>query len=115
MGFEEALLEAMRSSDTAVLDRLLAEDLLFTDHMGRLVTKEADLAAHGSGALRIASLDASEQHIAVHGDAVFVSVRVAIVGSYMQAPFQGDLRFTRCWMERAMGWQVVAAHSSPVV
>lgn len=115
IGLEAVLLDAMRASDVATLDGLLADDLLFTDHVGRSVTKEADLAAHRSGALRIVRLTASEQRIAVQGDAVFVSVRVALAGSYLDTPFEGDLRFTRCWMERAGGWQVVVAHSSAVV
>lgn len=43
---EERLRLAMMDSDVAQLTLLLADDLLFTNHLGHLLSKQADLAAH---------------------------------------------------------------------
>jgi hypothetical protein len=70
---ELVLLSAMRSHDTATLDRLRADDLLFTDHLGRHITKAWDLAEHASGRMTIDELVASEQVIRELPKAAIVS------------------------------------------
>jgi hypothetical protein len=111
---EESLLSAMRTHDVVTLDRLLADDLLFTDHLGRHITKAWDLAEHRSGRMSIEELVPSEQVIRELPKAAVVSVRVYIRGTYEQQPFAGDIRYTRFWMLRERRWQVVAGHSSVV-
>ena len=49
---EARLRAAQLAADVAALDALIAEDLLFTGPDGSLGTKEQDLAAHASGAVR---------------------------------------------------------------
>ena len=56
---EERLRLAMMASDVAVLNVLLADDLLFTNHLGHLLSKHADLAAHEQHLLAIADLRAA--------------------------------------------------------
>jgi Domain of unknown function (DUF4440) len=52
VGLEARLRDAQLNADVAALDALLAETLLFTGPDGTLGTKQQDLAAHGSGAVR---------------------------------------------------------------
>ncbi len=47
---EEQLHQAMLASDVLVLDELLAQDLVCTNHLGQRIGKEDDLSAHKSGA-----------------------------------------------------------------
>jgi ketosteroid isomerase-like protein len=108
---EERLRLAMLASDVGVLDQLLAPELLCTSHLGEIVTKQADLAAHASGAFKINKLQPSEQHIQLHGEVAIVSVRMQLSGSYQGNPANGDFRFTRVWAVAESGaWQIVAAH-----
>lgn len=113
---EEQLRRAMLASDLNVLDELLAPDLIFTNHLGQRLGKEADLSAHRSGALSISLLEPSERQINLIGSNVaLVSVRVQIAGTYAGQPAGGDFRFTRVWAESPTGrWQVVAAHSGTI-
>ena len=111
---EHSLLNAMRTHDVDTLDKLLADDLLFTDHWGRHITKAWDLAEHKSGRMTIEDLVPSEQVIRELPKAAVVSVRLHIKGTYEQQPFVGDIRFTRFWVLRERRWQVVAGHSSVV-
>jgi hypothetical protein len=50
---EARIRAAQLAADVAALDALIVEDLLFTGPDGNLGTKAQDLAAHGSGAVRL--------------------------------------------------------------
>jgi ketosteroid isomerase-like protein len=109
---EDQLRTAMLNSDVAALNELLAPDLIFTNHLGRLQGKDDDLAAYRSGVLKVVSLEPSELHVRALGDAAVVSVRMQLSGSYEGAPVNGDFRFTRVWARSQQErWQIVAAHA----
>lgn len=115
MAAEERLQEAMLGSNVGVLDELLADELVFTNHLGHMVGKAEDLAAHRDGVVKIHALTPSERRILVRGDVAVVSVRMHLSGSYAGAATEGDLRFTRVWARSAEGtWQVIAGHSGVV-
>ncbi len=111
---EERLAQAMRTSDVPVLDELLADDLLFTNHLGLVVTKQEDLDVHRSGLLRLDSLIASDRRIRTLGNVAVVAVRVQLAGSHAGNPFEGTFRYTRVWARLGVRWRIVAAHASVV-
>ncbi len=43
---EEQLRQAMLASDVNALDDLLSPELIFTNHLGQVMGKQDDLAAH---------------------------------------------------------------------
>lgn len=109
---EERLKHAMLLSDLVVLDELLADDLVFTNHLGHLMSKADDLGAHQSGKLKIDKIDLSEQEISVLQGSAVVTVQAHIIGSFAGEASENDFRFTRVWLEIAEGqWQVIIAHS----
>jgi ketosteroid isomerase-like protein len=115
---EERLRTAMLKADVTALEGLLAPELIFTNHLGRLVGKEDDLAAYRSGLLKVEELTPSERQIRLHGEVAVVSVRMRLSGTYDGGPANGDLRFTRVWALAAperSSWRVVAAHAALVV
>jgi ketosteroid isomerase-like protein len=108
---EERLRKAMLASDVKVLDELLAPEIIITTHLGELLGKQDDLAAHKSGAFKIHELNPSEQYIQVYGEMAIVSVRMQISGSYHDSPANGDFRYTRVWAISKKGtWHIVAVH-----
>ena len=112
---EERLKQAMLQSDVSALDDLLAPDLIFTTHLGQLMTKQEDLEAHRSGMLKINTLILSHPKVKIHGDVVIVSVQTHISGSFAGVESESDFRFTRVWCKSpSETWQVVAGHSSIV-
>jgi ketosteroid isomerase-like protein len=113
---EERLRAAMLDSDVSALDELLADELVFTNHLGHVLGKPDDLGAHQSGLVTIDALRPSEQIVLVHGEVAIVSVRVHLSGSYAGTRSEGDFRFMRVWGRSAGGgWQVVAGHACVVV
>lgn len=113
---EEQLRIAMLHSDVSALDELLGPELLFTNHLGQLLSKKDDLEAHRSGVLKVNELTPSEQHVHCHDQAAVVSVRMRLSGTYGGNPANGDFRFTRVWTARPgkAGWHIVAAHATLV-
>lgn len=108
---EERLRQAMLGSDVKVLNELLAPDIIITSHLGELLRKQDDLAAHESGLIKIEELIPSEQQIRLHGEVAIVSVRMQLSGSYQGSPANGDFRFTRVWaMSSRKTWHIIVAH-----
>ncbi|WHI50187.1 nuclear transport factor 2 family protein [Microbulbifer sp. MLAF003] len=111
---ETKLRNAMLDSDLNALSALLADDLVFTNHLGQLLTKRDDLSAHESGRLDIESINISENSIKILGNTAVVTARVQICGTYDGNPTNGDFRFTRIWANQDNSLQVKAAHSCTV-
>ena len=109
---EEELRQAMLASDVAVLDKLLDDALVFTLIDGQMIGKAADVDSHRSGAINFHILDPSEQIIQCHGDAAVVSVRMNATGLMGSDAFDSALRFTRFWLQKPAGWQLVGGHVS---
>ena len=110
---ENRLKMAMLDSDVSALDTLLAEDLIFTNHLGQIMTKQDDLNAHKSGAVRIQTIEQTEQRIKLLGDISIISVQSQIFGEFGGVQSDLALRFTRIWQKTGNdNWQVIAAHSS---
>ena len=108
---EEQLRQAMLTSDVGVLNKLLAPEIIITNHLGQLLVKQDDLTAHESGMIKIHELKPSEQQIQICGEVAIVSVRMQLFGSYDGSPTNGDFRFTRVWAISSSGtWHIVAAH-----
>jgi ketosteroid isomerase-like protein len=110
---ERQLREAMLSGDVQQLEALIADDLLFVNPSGYMLTKAMDLEAHSSGLLKFEKIDLLEQQIRVLGE-VAVS-RLALAGTYGGAPFAGDYRYTRVWHRTQQGWQIAAGQCGAMV
>ncbi len=117
--YEERLRFAMLQSDVNALEELLAPELIFTNHLGQILTKSDDILAHKSGKLKINTLTLSESkvqvvgHVANAANIAIVSVRTYIIGRYADTSSTADFRFTRVWTLSSDDiWQVVAGHSS---
>lgn len=112
---EEQLRQAMLASDVGTLDDLLRDDLIFTDHEGRRLSKSDDLAAHRSGALAIETIDRAGDAI-IHrmGNVATVCVSVDIAGAVDGSAFFGRFAYSRVWHFERGRWQVMLAHCSAV-
>ena len=109
---EDSLMQAMLNSDVNALDNLIFDDLIFTDHTGRIVSKAEDLEAHRAGHVGIELIEPSEQLIKVYGQTSIVSVLIKLKGRYLEQPFEGTIRYTRTWLKRDGAWQIVAGQAT---
>jgi uncharacterized membrane protein len=112
---EERLRQAMLDSDVIELDALIAPELLFTNHLGQVISKQADLDAHRSGRFKFTEIIPSDRQIQLNREFAVVSVLMHIVGSYESTPVEQDIRFTRVWAISTNGSiQIIAGHTSAI-
>jgi len=110
---EAALRAAMLAGDLAALDRLLDDELVFTDQAGRTLGKADDLSAYRSGLLRLSRADILDRAIRMAGDdAAVVTLRAELAGRWDGTPFTAAFRYTRMWRRTDAGWRMLAAHCS---
>jgi hypothetical protein len=103
----------MVASDIVALDKLLSPDLIFTNHLGQVVSKDQDIELHKSGLLKIISMETLEETVSVKENTIVVSVLINLLGTYAGNDAGGKFRFTRVWtINTEHQWQVIAAHSS---
>ena len=108
---EADLRSAQLAADVGELDRLIAEDLLFTGPDGQLGSKAQDLAAHGSGVVRIREHEPTELRIRRVGeDVAIVALRTRLVVEVNGAAVRGTFRYTRVWAREQGVWRVAGGH-----
>ncbi|MGI8402861.1 MAG: nuclear transport factor 2 family protein [Gemmatimonadaceae bacterium] len=116
VALEGEIRAAQLRADTIALDRLIADDLLFTGPDGRLGTKAQDLEAHRSGAIRFRAHEPEDLRVRRVGADVAVSalrarLEVEVAGTLVR----GTYRYTRVWAREGGGpWRVVGGHVSEV-
>ncbi|MGD1805458.1 nuclear transport factor 2 family protein [Dapis sp. BLCC M126] len=112
---EERLQQAMLTSDVAELDILIAPELIFTNHLGELVTKEQDLEMHRCGVLKLTELIPSQQRIQLNEGFSVFSVQMHLLGTYNDSIIDEHIRYTRVWSISSVGYlQIVAGHASVI-
>ncbi len=112
---EQQLKVAMLNSDISALDKLLSSELIFTNHLGQIMTKQDDLNAHKSGRAKIDKIELFEQHIKILNGVAVVTVQARILGSFNGESSESEFRFTRVWCKSSDNkWLVTVAHSSMV-
>jgi ketosteroid isomerase-like protein len=113
---EEKLQHAMLNSDVAVLDELIADDLVWTMHTGFIGNKQYDLQAHRSGIFQYTKLEISDRQIHPYSsDCVVVTLKAEIDGIFNGQAFSETYRFTRVWLQRQNRWQIAAGHVSQII
>jgi ketosteroid isomerase-like protein len=116
VALETEVRAAQLRADVAALDRLVAEELLFTGPDGRLGTKAQDLEAHASGAIRFRAHEPEELRVRRVGAYVIVTaLRARLAVEVDSTLVRGTYRYTRIWAREAGGpWRVVGGHVSEV-
>lgn len=109
---DRARMEAMGQKDMAALDRLIADDLVYTHSTARLDTKKSLLAAMESGATVYTSVVPSGVEVRDLGDSVVLTgtARISVVAQGRPNSFA--VRFTDVWARKGGQWQMVAWQST---
>lgn len=111
VALEAAIRTAQLAADVEELNRLIADELLFTGPDGQLATKAQDLAAHRTGALRIREHIPTELRIRRLGpDAAIVALRVRLTVDLQGSTITGTYRYTRIWARELGQWRVAGGH-----
>jgi ketosteroid isomerase-like protein len=118
---EERLTRATRELDLDALDRIYADDILFTGVTGATCGKSnlMDEARRGvaerqaaAGAPFVASYAKDDVKVVAHGDTAVTSYRFVVTIQGQGQEIRRGCRTTNVWMKRPSGWQVVAGHTA---
>lgn len=113
---EAEMRAAQLNADVSALERLIADELLFTGPDGQLGSKAEDLQLHGSGMVRFRSHEPEELRVRRIGADVAVSaLRARLAVEVRGELVSGTYRYTRVWAREGGGpWRVVGGHVSEV-
>jgi ketosteroid isomerase-like protein len=100
---------ALLKRDVAALEKIWADDYVFVNASGDVLTKEQRLANIKSGATALDSISEEESAtVRVYQNSAVTTSRVTIKGQYSGQPVSGDFRSTRVWVKGTAGWQLVS-------
>lgn len=114
---ERQLSEALVKEDTAVLDRLWSNDLVFTFPNGKVSNKAQRLAGQKPAAQPSQSESRNtndEVKVFLYGSTAVVTVLSTWSGKENNHPYSSQFQATHVWAKQAGRWQLVAAHVSPL-
>jgi ketosteroid isomerase-like protein len=121
---EQRLTEATRAVDVDVIDRLYADDIIFTGVTGAICDKaalmvearrgraEREKASISTGAAAVVDYQKDELRIVRHGESAVASFRFAVTIRGDGKEVVRRYRTTNVWAKREGGLKVVAAHTS---
>lgn len=105
-------MQAMAAKDIAMLNEVLADDLIYTHSSARLDTKQSLIGNMQSGATVYTSVEPSDVQAQDLGDSVVLTGVCRIKVSSGGKPMAFGVRFTDVYAKRAGRWQMVAWQST---
>ena len=112
MDLDRQRMAAMGSKDTATLDKLIADDLIYVHSSARLDTKASLIGAMTAGTTVYASVEPSNVVAQDLGSAVVLTGEAAIQVTSNGNPLSFRVRFADVWANRNGAWQMVTWQST---
>jgi ketosteroid isomerase-like protein len=100
---------AILKRDIPTLEQIWADDYVFVNAAGDVLTKAQRLANIKSGATSLDSIDDKENiTVRVYQNSAVATSRVTLKGQYSGQPVSGQYRSTHVWVKGPTGWQLVS-------
>jgi len=100
---------ALLRRDIPTLEKIWADDYIFVNASGEVLTKAQRLANAKSGATTLDSINEEENiTVRVYQNSAVATSRVTIKGQYSGQPTSGQYRSTHVWVKGSAGWQLVS-------
>ncbi len=111
---EEDWAKAYVARDVKAMGRIEADDWVYTDADGNVITRAEDLADLASGAFVATSFVVDDLKVRVYGDTAVVTGRQTEKATYKGKDASAVYRITDTWIRRAGGWQCIASHLTKI-
>jgi len=112
---ENAWNQALTKGDANFLEKLYADEYLFTDNDGKTFDRNGDIGAVKSGEFRMTSTKLQDLKVHVYGDFATVTGVNDFTAIYKGKDANCKCRFTDVFVKRNGRWQVVASHVTRVL
>jgi ketosteroid isomerase-like protein len=100
---------ALLQRDIVALEKIWADDYVFVNASGEVLTKAQRIANAKSGATKLDSINENENiTVRVYQNSAVATSRVTIKGKYSGQATGGQYRSMHVWVKGLEGWQLVA-------
>jgi ketosteroid isomerase-like protein len=107
--------DALMKSNTAEMEKLLADDYLAITASGTLQTRDEALASLRSGQTHIATLNISDRKVRFYGTTALVTSLAEVQGTTAEGDLSGSYRYTHVYARDAQGaWKIVSFEASKI-
>src|SRR4029453_9994518 len=101
--------------DIPTLEKIWADDYVFVNAFGEVLTKAQRLANLRSGETALESINEEEKPtVRVYQNSAVATSRVMLKGQYSGQPVSGQYRSALVWVKGPNGWQLVANQLTPL-
>ncbi len=112
---EDEWRNAILTSNTKVMDSLLAEDYVAITPSGTLQSRDEALANLRSGRIHFTILNITDRKVRFYGATAVVTSLADIRATTPDGPLNGSYRYTRVYARNAQGvWKIVSFEASRV-
>lgn len=109
LAHERALLDAMSSHDTAKLNELIHDGLVYVHPTGQVLTKKMYLQSYKAKQFAIERLSSTDFYYNIVDDVATVSVYVKMSWSVVRDEVKGRFRYMRTWKKFGDSLKVVSS------
>lgn len=113
-GLSDQFVQAMAKTDTAFMEKHLADEFTAIHSDGKLTTKAQEIDNLKSSTLKWDSVDVHDRKIRAYGNTATVIMLATSRGTISGKPYSGDFRTTQVWVENSGDWKMVAFQSTRV-
>src|SRR5262249_31678952 len=110
--FEQEWATAYVKGDVAALERIEADDYVFTGADGKTETKTVQVSDLKSGSLKITACKLEDMKVRFYGKTAEVSGTALVKGTAKGQDISGKYRFTDVLVRKKDKWQAVSTHES---
>lgn len=112
---ELAWRDAVLQSNTAAMDKLLADDYMAITPIGTLQSKDQTLESLRSGTTHFTAIEVSDRKVRFYGTTALVTSKVDVAGSSAGHDISGSFRYTRVYARDQQGvWKIVSFEANRI-
>ncbi len=108
---EKQRFDAQVSKNVAVLERVLADDLIYTHSSGNRDTKQSYIQSIRDGKSNYESINVQEQTVRVYGNTAVINGVCLVKINNNNTPTDLKLRYTDVYVKKGSQWQMVTWQS----
>jgi ketosteroid isomerase-like protein len=107
--------EMLKRNDVAAMERILADEYMYTSSEGTVTNKAQEIERHKSGRIKFEIAETTDQKVRITGNGSAVETATfRVKGTNDGKAFDETERYTTVWVWRGGRWQIVADHTSAV-
>ena len=100
--------EAIMRGDVAALERLFADEFIYTSPKAEVLDKKQQIAALSSGGLKLTGAKSDDVRIRIYGETAVMTGRFTARAERAGKTEMIEERYTAVWVRRDGPWQLVA-------